>query len=102
MGSITQQTEGTIEQQLENLKAYLVDGVISKQKYEFLERLMKKAESPYEAALISGLGTIYKKTGFHFERQVEKMSNTIQYLSKNEDLSFGSMTEIGRWGGGSL
>lgn len=54
-------------------------------------KLIKAADDNDEAQAIAGLGTIYKRTGFHFDTRLEKhvMSNTIKYFVKNESLSFG-------------
>jgi adenine-specific DNA-methyltransferase len=34
------------------------------------------------------LGTTYKRTGLHFDKRLEKMTNDIHYFKKNEKLSF--------------
>ena len=37
---------------------------------------------------IAELGTTYKRTGLHFDKRLEKMSDAIHYFEKNEQLSF--------------
>ena len=37
---------------------------------------------------IAALGTTYKRTGLHFDKRLEKMTNDIHYFKKNEKLSF--------------
>lgn len=38
--------------------------------------------------MISELGTTYKRTGFHFDKRLEILSDTIKYFEKNDKLSF--------------
>ncbi len=38
--------------------------------------------------MITELGTTYKRTGFHFDKRLEKLSDTIKYFKKNDALSF--------------
>ena len=60
-----------------------------------LIKLIKAAEDDDEARAIAALGTTYKRTGFHFDKRLEKhvMSDTIKYFEKNEALSFGEAKE---------
>lgn len=41
-----------------------------------------------EAINIATLGTTYKRTGFHFDKRLEKMDRVIKYFKKIEKLSF--------------
>lgn len=56
-----------------------------------LKKLIISADDNDEAHAIAALGTTYKRTGFHFDKRLEKnvMSDTIKYFVKNEKLSFG-------------
>ena len=60
-----------------------------------LIKLIKAADDDDEARAIAALGTTYKRTGFHFDKRLEKhvMSDTIKYFEKNEALSFGEAKE---------
>lgn len=64
------------------------DKIIEKTNADLLKKLINNAETLTEAIAIAELGTTYKRTGFHFDKRLEKMSNTIKYLKKNEVLSF--------------
>lgn len=60
-----------------------------------LIKLIKAADNNDEAQAIAGLGTTYKRTGFHFDKRLEKhvMTDTIKFFKKNEALSFGIAKE---------
>lgn len=64
------------------------DKVIEKSNANLLIKLIDKADSLEEAISIAELGTMYKSTGFHFDVRLEKSSDTIHYLKKNDGLSF--------------
>lgn len=64
------------------------DKIIEKSNAELLKKLISQAESLTEAIAIAELGTTYKRTGLHFDKRLEKFSNTIKYFSKRDDLSF--------------
>lgn len=60
-----------------------------------LVKLIANAENDDDARAIAALGTTYKRTGFHFDKRLEKhvMTDTIKYFAKNEALSFGEAKE---------
>ena len=62
--------------------------IIEPETYNFLKKLIEKAETADEVLKIAKLGTTYKRTGFHFSPQLEKTTDTISYFKKNTDLSF--------------
>ena len=66
----------------------LEDGIIEKTNAELIKKLVNSAETLDEAIQISELGTTYKKTGFHFDKRLDKTSTTIKYFKKNDNLSF--------------
>lgn len=66
----------------------LEDNVIEPTNATLLKKLIQNAETVTEAMMIAELGTTYKRTGFHFDKRLEKMGNDIKYLKKNEELSF--------------
>ena len=66
----------------------IADKIIEKTNADLLKKLIKQAETINEAIMIAELGTTYKRTGFHFDKRLEKMTDTIKYFKKNEKLSF--------------
>lgn len=55
---------------------------------ELLIKLITNADTDNEAMMIAELGTMYKRTGFHFDARLERIGTDINYLKKNNDLSF--------------
>lgn len=76
------------EQLIAEIDKRLEDKIIEKTNAELLKKLIKNADSLTEAISIAELGTTYKRTGFHFDKRLEKTENTIKYFKKNENLSF--------------
>ena len=66
----------------------LEDKIIESTNAELLKKLISNAESANEAMMIAELGTTYKRTGFHFDKRLEKMGADIKFLKKNTLLSF--------------
>jgi len=64
------------------------DKIIEKTNADLLKKLIEQAETINEAIMIAELGTTYKRTGFQFDKRLEKMTDTIKYFKKNETLSF--------------
>ncbi len=64
------------------------DKIIEKSNADLIIKLINNSDSLSEAIAIAQLGTTYKRTGFHFDKRLEKMDNTIKYFKKNEELSF--------------
>ena len=81
---------------LEELKLDLVseiqqrvtDKILEQSNADLLIKLINQAETETEAMNIAALGTTYKRTGFHFDKRLEKISNNIKYKAKNDRLSF--------------
>ena len=78
-------TKQELIQELENRVA---DKILEPTNFELLKKLIEKADTLDEAIMISELGTTYKRTGFHFNKRLENLSDTIKYFKKNEKLSF--------------
>lgn len=80
---------------LKELQARVEDKILEPSNAAILSKLITNAENDDEALAIAALGTTYKRTGFHFDKRMEKprMSNTIKYFKKNEALSFGEAHE---------
>lgn len=70
------------------LEKRVKDKILENENKELLAKLIQKADSQKEALDIMMLGTTYKRTGFHFDKRLEKSSDKIFYLKKNEELSF--------------
>ncbi|MDD4847557.1 MAG: site-specific DNA-methyltransferase [Bacteroidales bacterium] len=70
------------------IKKRVTDKIIEKSNADLLEKLINQAETETEAMNIAALGTTYKRTGFHFDKRMECISNNIKYKKKNKKLSF--------------
>lgn len=70
----------------------LADGIIEKSNADLIKKLIMNADSLNEAIQISELGTTYNKTGFQFDKRLDKIDPTIKYYKKNEELSFSDDT----------
>lgn len=73
---------------LKELQRRVDDKILEQNNYEILKKLIDKADSLDEAIMIAELGTTYKKTGFHFDKRLENMTDTIKYFKRNDTLSF--------------
>ncbi len=73
---------------INEIKKRVDDKIIEQSNADLLIKLINNAESLTEAIAITELGTTYKRTGFHFDKRLEKFDNTIKYFSKNTSLSF--------------
>ena len=73
---------------LRELQRRVDDKILEPTNYELLKKLIEKADSLDEAIMIAELGTTYKRTGFHFDKRLEKLTDTIKYFKRNDELSF--------------
>lgn len=64
------------------------DKILEPTNAQLLIKLIKNAESNDEAINIAALGTTYKRTGLHFDKRLETLTDNIKYFKKNEKLSF--------------
>ncbi len=64
------------------------DKIIEKSNADLIIKLIQNADSLSEAITIAQLGTTYKRTGFHFDKRLEEIKDTIKYFKRNEKLSF--------------
>ncbi|MDR0971360.1 MAG: site-specific DNA-methyltransferase [Bacteroidales bacterium] len=76
------------EELINDLDLRVKDKILEKSNYELLKKLILNADTINEAISIAELGTTYKRTGFHFDKRLEKFSNDIKYFKKNNELSF--------------
>ncbi len=70
------------------LQRRVEDKILESTNAELLSKLITNAENDNEAMMIAELGTTYKRTGLHFDKQLEKMTEDIRYFKKNDALSF--------------
>jgi adenine-specific DNA-methyltransferase len=73
---------------LSDLEKRVKDKILEQSNSDLLKKLVEKADTLDEAIKIAELGTTYKLTGFHFDKRLDKESNTISYFKKNNELSF--------------
>ena len=73
---------------IEELQRRVEDKILEPTNFELLKKLIERADTLDEAIMIAELGTTYKRTGFHFDKRLEKLTDTIKYFKKNEELSF--------------
>lgn len=78
------------------LEKRVKDKILENENKELLAKLISNADSITEAQAIMALGTTYKRTGFHFDKRLEKSSDKIFYFKKNEKLSFKVNDEGGK------
>lgn len=78
----------TKEDLIQEIKSRQEDKIIEKTNAELLIKLIENAKDLNEAINIAALGTTYKRTGFHFDKRLEKLTNDIKYFKRNEKLSF--------------
>ncbi len=64
------------------------DKIIEQTNADLLKKLINSADTLTEAVSIAELGTTYRRTGLHFDKRLEKFTDTIKYFKKNDDLSF--------------
>ena len=76
------------EELISEIERRVEDKIIEKSNADLIIKLINNSDSLSEAIAIAQLGTTYKRTGFHFDKRLEKMDNTIKYFRKNEELSF--------------
>lgn len=80
--------EATRQGLLADIDRRVADHILEPANRDLLRKLILKADSPEEAEQIAALGTTYKRTGFHFDKRLEKTDKAIHYFRRNEALSF--------------
>lgn len=82
-------TQGSVKQNLmADIDRRVEDKILEPTNAQLLKKLIQIADDDNEAMMIAALGTTYKRTGFHFDKRLEKISSDIRYFKKNEQLSF--------------
>ena len=84
----TEQTTDIKQDLINELNKRVEDKILEQSNADLLIKLIKNADDSAEALAIAALGTTYKRTGLHFDKRLEKMTNDIHYFKKNEKLSF--------------
>lgn len=77
---------------LEEIDRRVNDKIIEKSNAKLIKKLINNADTLTEAIAIAELGTTYKRTGFHFDKRLEKNDNTIKFFKRNNSLSFSDGT----------
>lgn len=80
--------EKSKEDLLAEIDRRIEDKIIEKANADLLKKLINNADTLTEAVAIAELGTTYRRTGLHFDKRLEKFTDTIKYFKKNENLSF--------------
>ena len=73
---------------IDELYQRVSDKILEKSNADLLSKLIIGADSISDAISIAQLGTTYKRTGLHYDKRLEPISNDIHYFKKNSDLSF--------------
>ena len=76
------------ESLLADIDKRVEDHILEPTNAELLKKLIRQADDVDEAMAIAALGTTYKRTGFHFDKRLERMGKDIRYFKRNEALSF--------------
>lgn len=84
----TKQSEEIKKNLISDIAKRQEDQIIEESNAKLLIKLIENADDLNEAINIAALGTTYKRTGFHFDKRLEKLSDDIKYFKKNEKLSF--------------
>lgn len=79
------------EELIHEIEKRVNDKIIEKTNADLIIKLINNSDNLSEAINIAQLGTTYKRTGFHFDKRLEKMDNTIKYFKKNQELSFNNL-----------
>jgi len=81
--------KNSINEILTDIENRVSDKILEPSNAALLKKLIENTADLDEAIKIAELGTTYKKTGFHFDKRLEKeKTDTITYFKKNEKLSF--------------
>lgn len=76
------------DQLLAEIDRRVADKILEPTNAQLLRKLIGNAENDDEATMIAQLGSTYNRTGLYYEKRYERMSDSIYYFKKNEQLSF--------------
>ena len=71
-----------------DLQKRVDSNILERNNFDLLKKLIENADNLDEAIKIAELGTTYKRTGFHFDKRLERQTTDISYFKKNTELSF--------------
>lgn len=80
--------EQSKQELLAEIDCRIEDKIIEQTNADLLKKLINSTDTLTEAVSIAELGTTYRRTGLHFDKRLEKFTDTIKYFKKNDDLSF--------------
>ncbi|MBR2123826.1 MAG: hypothetical protein IJ934_01405, partial [Acetobacter sp.] len=72
---------------IQDIEKRVADKILEPTNADLLIKLINNADTLDEAINITALGTTYKRTGFHFDKRLEKLGDAIYYFKRNETLS---------------
>lgn len=75
---------------IEEIDQRVKDRILEPTNAGLLRKLIRQADNENEAISIAALGTTYKRTGLHFDKRFERMTDDISYFRRNTALSFHS------------
>lgn len=75
---------------IEEIDQRVADRILEPTNADLLRKLIRQADNENEAIAIAALGTTYKRTGLHFDKRFERMTDDISYFRRNTALSFHS------------
>ncbi len=75
---------------IEEIDQRVADRILEPSNADLLRKLIRQADNENEAIAIAALGTTYKRTGLHFDKRFERMTDDISYFRRNTALSFHS------------
>lgn len=81
-------SESSKQEILADLERRVDEKILEQSNFDLLKKLIENADTLDEAIKIAELGTTYKRTGFHFDKRLEKTGQAIAYFKKNDALSF--------------
>ena len=81
---MTKEIKKVKDELIAEINKRIADKIIEETNAKLLKKLIQQAGTVNEAIMIAELGTTYKRTGFHFDKRLEKMTDTIKYFKKNE------------------
>lgn len=73
---------------IEEIDQRVQDRILEPTNAALLRKLIQQADNTNEALSIAALGTTYKRTGLHFDKRFERMTDSIAYFRRNDTLSF--------------
>lgn len=73
---------------IEEIDQRVKDRILEPTNADLLRKFIRQADNENEAISIAALGTTYKRTGLHFDKRFERMTDDISYFRRNTALSF--------------